>query len=118
MGYVEDDPIVELSYEDFREYNSENYETLVKELRQMGSNFVNRIVPTFKNTSKRYISDVLAFISSTEANTYYRILSEYGSSYSRNLFLIVLKYDHIHLVHDCSYLNKNCRCSWSQNKIV
>lgn len=72
----------EMELRQLRQFDSKSYETLVEELRQMGHSFFERIVPTFKNSVKRYISDVLAFNSVTEGDACYRTLSQYGSSSS------------------------------------
>lgn len=101
-----------------RQFDPKSYEAMVEKLRQMGNSFFDQIVQTFKNSTKRYISDVIAINSTTEADPCYPTLSSYGSSYSGNLFIIVLKHDDVHVVHDCSHSKRSCRCSWSNYEIV
>ncbi len=94
--------------------NREVFETLVKELGEMGGHIFGRLHGTYKNSAKRYVSDVVVTPNVESAEGLYRVLHEYGPVHRGRLFFFVFEGNHVHVVHDCPYSNSSCRCSFAK----
>lgn len=74
-----------------------------------------RIFNLFKYSTGYYISDVVSCRSVTECRNFIKTLQEQSRlSYKRGLLLFAIHNTHVHIVHDCSFSNKTCRCKFIQ----
>lgn len=68
-----------------------------------------------RNSSGTYVSDVIGCGSFFECVKLCESLYDESSiSYKRGLLIISIHNNHVHIVHDCAYSNKSCRCSFIQ----
>lgn len=75
----------------------------------------NRAFNILKHSTGYYISDVISCRSITECRGFIKKLQEQSRlSYKRGLLLFSIHNLHVHVVHDCSFSNKTCRCAFLQ----
>lgn len=97
-----------------REVDPENHARMAEELSKMANNFVRRLNGKSWEPTSRFFSDVFVYRNEGERLGMERLLSDAGSNYRRSLFWFVTDFEsnHIHLIHDCSFSNRSCRCAW------
>jgi len=97
-----------------REVDPENHARLAEELATMGSHFVRRLNGKSWESTSRFFSDVFVYNNDRERLGMEQLLSNAGANYRRSLFWFVTDIDanHIHLIHDCAFSNRSCRCAW------
>lgn len=91
--------------------------SLVERLARDNCNlhYAQRVHELFRKSAGTYVSDVLSYGSQEAAERACQTLEiESGLSYKRGLLLISLHDTHVHVVHDCNFSNKTCRCAWLQ----
>nr|QOD39577.1 NS1 [uncultured densovirus] len=75
-------------------------------------NRCNRILTELRQSSGRYLSDVVSCGDSKGAKQFADYISRNTRFYKRGLILISQDKDHVHIVHDCSFSTETCRCGW------
>lgn len=73
-----------------------------------------RILRVLQNSTGRYLSDVVACSNHEKAKQFASRLQDESGVYRRGFMLISVDKNHVHIVHDCSYSNGTCRCSFIQ----
>lgn len=67
----------------------------------------------FEDTTGYYLSDVIPIEDDGIRKKFYEeLIRRCRGINGRNVQLICNEVGHIHVVHDCSYSNKTCRCQW------
>lgn len=103
----------------------DDYESMGKEVYEMGNQFFDFFIGKGVEASRRYITDVFLPNVDGEISTIVEILREYGGNRRAGMFGFVVEdvnvedgitTIHIHIIHDCSYGGSHCRCSF-RNKI-
>lgn len=99
--------------------SEEAYEEMVGELQRMGCDWVPRLVQLFQYSTSRYLADVILYQTPEECNKIREYLSRVGEHHSGQLFLYSHDPEkrHIHVVHDCKWSDRSCRCSWRRNLV-
>lgn len=92
---------------------------LESELSRNIPSLAQSIAQTFRGSPRYYLSDVLACGNARECEGLYNIIAHeihnFGSGCTdRTLFLVSRHGDHIHIIHDCAYSNRACRCQFFQ----
>ncbi len=88
-------------------------ERLEQKFGSTGQLFVSRAHKMLRTSVGYYLSDVLPARSNEDAERIAAQLAEFGGvSYKRGLLLISVHNEHVHIVHDCSFSNKTCRCDF------
>lgn len=59
-----------------------------------------------------YLSDVITVNSTDAMGKLLKYLESAAQIYKRGLFFFVLHNSHIHVIHDCAYSTRSCRCKW------
>lgn len=97
-----------------REVDPENHSRLVSELGEMADQFILRLDGQSWETTARFFSDVFVFHNDGERISMEFLLHSAGTNYRRDLFWFVTDVgeNHIHVIHDCAYSNRSCRCAW------
>lgn len=96
------------------------YESVAEELRKMGDSIIYRLAYQGWKATHRLFSDVFIVRNGSECEGLIKLCDLAGSNYGGDLFFYVADSDtgkgkektHIHVVHDCSYSNRSCRCVW------
>lgn len=92
----------------------EGYNLLAEEIEKVGRPFFEYVNGKAIHNSGRYISDVFLFRGRRERDRAVEILRAYGGSRRNGMFGISVESDHIHIIHDCSYSGRNCRCTFKE----
>lgn len=103
-----------------KQVDPENHARMAEELQTMANHLVRRLNGQSWDFTCKFFSDVFVFRNDGERARMERILSDAGSNYRRRLFWFVtdVESNHIHVIHDCSYSNRSCRCIWRGNFIA
>lgn len=103
-----------------REIDPTYHQGMVQELCQMGNQLVRRLANQSWESTSRFFSDVFVYRNDGERFGMEQLLSTAGANYRRNLFWFVtdIEANHIHLIHDCSFSNRSCRCAWRSEIIA
>lgn len=96
------------------------YESVAEELRKMGDSIIWRLTKQSWKTTHRFFSDVFVVRNGRECKGLTKLCDIAGANYGGDLFFYVVdsnpgegkEKSHIHVVHDCSYSNRSCRCVW------
>lgn len=104
----------------------QDIESMDQKREDVGSTIISRLVQTEFKSSRRYISDVIACPSDAIMERVWAHLQEYGNRQRYRasggpIFFLICKEKedgHIHVVHDCAYSNKACRCSWKDHQDI
>jgi len=92
----------------------EGYNVLAEEIEKIGRPFFDYFTGKTVNYTGRYISDVFLFRGRRELNKSLEILRIYGGSRRNGMFGFSVESDHIHIIHDCTYSGRNCRCTFKE----
>ena len=71
-----------------------------------------RILKELGRSTGTYLSDVVKCRDVQEANAFAECLQRGGKLFKRGLILVSTDADHVHVIHDCSFTTKTCRCGW------
>lgn len=95
--------------------STRNIEVITREQEQCHKAWAQRCYDLFRSSTGFYISDVLPARSYNECIRICQALQDFGRvSYKRGLLLLSIHNKHVHVVHECSFSNKTCRCSFIQ----
>ena len=92
----------------------EGYNILAEEIEKIGRPFFDYFTRETSNYTGRYLTDVFLFRGRRERDRALAILRSYGGSRRNGMFGYSVESDHIHIIHDCSYSGRNCRCSFKE----
>lgn len=92
----------------------EGYNVLAEEIEKVGRPFFDYFNGKTINNTGRYISDVFLFRGRRERDRTLEILCQYGGSRRNGMFAYSVESDHIHIIHDCTYSGRNCRCTFKE----
>lgn len=73
----------------------------------------DRIFTELQKSDGQLVRDIFRFEDPREYEDFLKCLQRDGH-YQRGLLQVCREDTHIHVVHDCSYSNGSCRCSWFQ----
>lgn len=76
---------------------------------------LRRLARTVFGAGRYYYSDVLGCSDGIEAGRILELVRRRAAAHVGDLALVSIHDDHIHIVHDCPYSNRSCRCSWIVN---
>ena len=71
-----------------------------------------RIFNQLQSSTGYYLSDVIECVDDEQAKSLADYLRRGTESYKRGLLLVCIDGKTIQIVHDCSYSNNSCRCTW------
>lgn len=92
----------------------EGYNILAEEIEKVGRPFFDYFNGKTINNTGRYISDVFLFRGRRERDRTLEVLCSYGGSRRNGMFAYSVESDHIHIIHDCTYSGRNCRCTFKE----
>nr|QTE03807.1 MAG: nonstructural protein [Phoenicurus auroreus ambidensovirus] len=72
----------------------------------------DRCLAAFQRSERHYVSDVLVCPDNETAADLAGRISSNTNFTSRELCMVSLHGDHVHIIHDCAYSNRSCRCSF------
>lgn len=98
----------------FLKSDAEGYHLLAEEIEKIGRPFFNYFNGETVNHTGRYISDVFLYRGRRELNRIMEILCNYGRSRRNGMFGYSVESDHVHIIHDCTYSGRNCRCTFKE----
>lgn len=101
-----------LTIREFRRSNWENYKRLVQELQEMGGGFVQKLIRQVFPPMRRYISEAILYGNDGDRD---RLLSQLyiaGGNHRGGMFGFADDETHIHVIHDCPWSDRSCRCRW------
>lgn len=98
----------------FLKSDVEGYNILAEEVEKIGRPFFDYFTGKTVNHTGRYISDVFLFRGRRELAKSLEILRTYGGSRRNGMFGYSVESDHIHIIHDCTYSGRNCRCTFKE----
>lgn len=97
-------------------YTDEQIDAIVeKERQEMVSKIVRRFNHLPSEGSRYYISDVIPTNNTIEHHQLLGLLKLRAGEYRGAFFLVSSHGDHIHVIHDCAFSNRSCRCSWKKD---
>lgn len=100
---------------DFLRNDAEGYKLLAEEIEKVGSGFFQYTCGTETvSTTGRYISDVFLYSGRRQLNSIMDILRKYGESRRKGMFGYSVEDDHIHIIHDCAFSGRSCRCTFKE----
>lgn len=103
-----------ISMAKFQQSDGKGYQLLAEEIRKVGRQFFDYFDREDLDNTRRYISDVFLFDGRRALDRSLECLREYGRSRRNGMFGISVEYDHIHIIHDCSYSGRSCRCTFKE----
>ncbi|GFR09520.1 initiator protein NS1, partial [Trichonephila clavata] len=92
--------------------NPDLYYSFKTELLDIFRESLGVLLNTSFGPSRRYISDVLVLGNGKERRQLLEWLERNGATFPGQLYGYVEEETHIHIVHDCAYSNRSCRCKW------
>lgn len=98
--------------EDSDERTTENIQGVAKSIQKDNSEIVTRILGELRCSTGTYLSDVVKCRDNDEASRFAKAVSEGAKLFKRGIVLISKDKDHVHVIHDCAYSNKSCRCAF------
>lgn len=98
----------------FLRSDPEGYKILGEEIEQVAKPFFDYFSGEDINLTSRYISDVFCYRGRKEYKKIMDILRSYGGSRRTGMFGYSVEDDHIHIIHDCSYSGRTCRCTFKE----
>ena len=102
-----DDEVLRISEESDR--------ILDQQYRNSLQSLIRRSIEAFRESTAVYYSDVIQCINEESASDLCERIRKFAQrSYRGRLCLISLHDCHVHLVHECSYSNKMCRCLFNK----
>lgn len=111
-GELSTDARGEISMARFAEVTTQGYKDLETEIQKMGSEFFGYFDSKDTNSTRRYITDVVLFDNERKLYQIVGRLCEYGKLRRTGMFGYSVEEDHVHIIHDCSFSDGTCRCSW------
>lgn len=102
------------SLRQLRKINYEGYQVMVDELRKVGGETLQRLIGKVYSTTRHYISDVIPYGTVGERDRLLAQLHELGRSHRGGLFHYVDDETHIHVIHDCAWSDRSCRCRFKK----
>jgi hypothetical protein len=90
----------------------EIYELFNSTEREIFDTFVSRYNIESKSSTGYYLSDIIQCSDDESAFTYADKLKSKFGNFRRSFFIISVHGSHIHVLHDCPYSDKSCRCQW------
>lgn len=87
-------------------------EDLVDQYNRMENQLFTRSSISSGGTSRYYLSDVIVPRSREEHQKILQGLYQRIQSHTGEFGILTDHADHIHLLHDCAYSNRSCRCTW------
>lgn len=94
--------------------DAEGYQLVAKEIEKIGKPFFQYFNGDVINITGRYISDVFLYRGRRALNRTLDVLRVYGKSRRSGMFGYSVETDHIHIIHDCSYSGRSCRCTFKE----
>ena len=74
---------------------------------------VDRMASQFRDTTRRYMSDVFQSRNPREAEKVSRIIRAESERQNSRRFIIIRQHEsHVHVVHLCTYSSSHCRCAF------
>lgn len=88
--------------------------TLEKTTQEWYSNLCGQLRSTYKGDTRKYVADVLLTRDDECNDGAIGQLSKYVSDRKSGFLGYVDDGDHIHIIHDCSYSQRTCRCRFRE----
>ncbi|GFR07575.1 initiator protein NS1 [Trichonephila clavata] len=109
---LEDQAAAHIRLRALKTVDRELYHSVKEELLDMFREPLGVLLSTPFGLTRRYISDVLVVGAGKERRNVLEWLEGNGSNFPGKLFGYSEEETHIHVVHDCPYSNRSCRCRW------
>ncbi|GFR12977.1 uncharacterized protein TNCT_283511 [Trichonephila clavata] len=88
------------------------YHSLKTELLDLFRESVGVLLSTSFSPTRRYLSDVLVLGNGKERRKLLEWIEGNGATFPGQLYGFVEEASHVHVIHDCAYSNRSCRCKW------
>ncbi|GFS56841.1 initiator protein NS1 [Trichonephila inaurata madagascariensis] len=88
------------------------YNSVKAELFDLFREPLGILLSTPFGATRRYVSDVLVLGNGEERRNILQWLEGNGLDFPGQLYGFVEEETHIHIIHDCAYSNRSCRCRW------
>lgn len=98
----------------FLRSDAEGYKLLAEEIEKVAKPFLNYFNGESIPLTGRYISDVFLYRGQRKLIKIVEQLCKYGESRRNGMFGYSVEDDHIHIIHDCSYSTRSCRCAFKE----
>ncbi|GFS56835.1 initiator protein NS1, partial [Trichonephila inaurata madagascariensis] len=109
---LEDQASQHLRLRAIKTLNPELYNSIKEELLDIFREPLGLLLGTPFSPTRRYVSDVLILGDRKERRSILQWIKGNGIDYPGNLYGYVEEETHVHVIHDCAYSNRSCRCRW------
>ncbi|GBO20013.1 hypothetical protein AVEN_274499-1 [Araneus ventricosus] len=110
---LEDVPAKELRA--IRNLGPDLYRSFESELHDILGEPLIAVFRTTWSPTRRYKSDVIVLGHGYRSSEIFSWLKGNADDYPGQIFGFIEEEDHIHVIHDCPWSNRSCRCSWTQH---
>nr|QTZ83150.1 MAG: nonstructural protein 1 [Emberiza rustica ambidensovirus] len=94
----------------FKKNSDEAYNDLAETVQEMGNNFFEYVHKQIGVSTRKYVRYVIPTRDARETDGLVRLLQSTCGPKFRGMFGFSVDPGHVHIIHDCSYSDKSCRC--------
>lgn len=106
-------PISQMCLSDIANEYPDDIENILRELRALDGGIISRLEGKVWRNDGVFFEHVFPLVGCVDVEKLCGILDRMGNeTFGRSLFGYSVDGDHIHIIHDCSYANRACRCKF------